>query len=182
MPTGRAGDARAIWRQGGAFINLNNKPDNLNSYNLSSVGLAPITLNDSSVHDLMQGCTVHGLLAGSAFNNNRLANGSMIHGPGIDTGDPVAAVANGQPFAVGNGEFRIPAAVILALGCDFFDELVRNYHQPTGKPNEPMPTSAASPRTTGRRQAGNGLADRRQELRQAPQEHAASLRQAEMLP
>ncbi|MBA5690529.1 hypothetical protein [Rugamonas apoptosis] len=67
----------------------------------------------------------------------------MAQGLGLGTSDSVAAVANGQPVAVSNGEFRVPAAVVQALGRDFFDELVRNYHQPTGKPNAPMPTSAA---------------------------------------
>lgn len=55
----------------------------------------------------------------------------------------MAAVANGQPVAVSNGEFHVPAAVVQALGRDFFDELVRNYLQPTGKPIGLMPTSAA---------------------------------------
>lgn len=48
----------------------------------------------------------------------------------------MAAVANGQPVAVSNGEFRVPAAVVQALGKDFFDELVHNYHQPTDKAKE----------------------------------------------
>lgn len=105
----------------------------------------------------------------------------MIQGPGTGTSDSVAAVANGQPVALSNGEFRVPAAVVQALGRDFFDELVQNYHQPTGKPNAPVPTSAASPRTTGRRQAGSGLADGRKELRQAPLERAVRLRHLAML-
>lgn len=62
----------------------------------------------------------------------------MIQGPGSGTSDSVAAMANGQPVAVSNGEFRVPAVVVQALGRDFFDELVKNYHQPIGKPNGPM--------------------------------------------
>ncbi|MBA5605198.1 hypothetical protein H3H36_07475 [Duganella sp. FT3S] len=52
------------------------------------------------------------MMVESAFNNNCLANGGMIRGPGTGTGDSVTAVANGQPVAVSNGEFRIPAAVV----------------------------------------------------------------------
>lgn len=144
IPASHAGDARANLRQGGAFTNLDNEPDNLNSYNLSGMGLAPTAIDSSPVHDLMQGGgTLHGLLGASALNNSHLANCGMIQGPGTGTSDSVAAVANGQPVAVSNGEFRVPAAVVQALGRDFFDELVQNYHQPTGKPNGPMPTSAA---------------------------------------
>lgn len=84
------------------------------------------------------GGAVHSLVAGLAFNNHRLANGGMIQGPSSGTSDSVADVAIGQPVAVSSGEFRVPAAVVQALGEDFFDELVRNYHQPTGKPNGPM--------------------------------------------
>lgn len=68
----------------------------------------------------------------------------MIQGPGTGTSNSVAAAANGQPVAVSNGEFRVPAAIVQALGQDFFDELVQNYHRPTGKANGPMPTSAAA--------------------------------------
>lgn len=58
-------------------MNLNNEPDNLNSYNLSGMGLAANAINSSLVHDLMQGDTLHSLLGASAINN-RLANGGMI--------------------------------------------------------------------------------------------------------
>lgn len=107
------------------------------------MGLAPTGWKSSPIHDLMQGGAIHSLLAGLAVNNDHLANGGMIQGPDTGTSDSVAAVGNGQSVAVSNGEFRIPAAVIQALGRDFFDKLVRNYHQPTGKPSGPMPTSAA---------------------------------------
>lgn len=66
IPSSHAGDTRAILRQGGGFTNLNNEPDNLNSYNLATMRLAANALNDSPVHDLMQGVAVHSLLAGSA--------------------------------------------------------------------------------------------------------------------
>lgn len=65
-------------RQGGGFIKLANEPDNLNSYDLASMGLASTALNSGPVHDLRHGGALHGLLDASAFNNDRLANGGMI--------------------------------------------------------------------------------------------------------
>ncbi|MBA5605200.1 hypothetical protein H3H36_07485 [Duganella sp. FT3S] len=61
----------------------------------------------------------------------------MIRRLGNGTSDSVAAVANGQPVAVSNGEFRIPATVMQMLGRDFFDELVKNYHQPHRQAQRP---------------------------------------------
>jgi hypothetical protein len=70
------------------------------------------------------------------------ADGGLIAGPGSGTSDSIAAVANGQPLAVSNGEYHIPAAVVSALGRDFFDKLVEQFHQPTDGTHAPMPASA----------------------------------------
>ena len=66
------------------------------------MGLAANALNDSSVHDLTQGGTVHSLLGASGLYNDRLAAGGLIQGPGIGTSDSVAAVANCQPVVFSN--------------------------------------------------------------------------------
>lgn len=59
------------------------------------------------------------------------ADGGMIQGPGTGTSDSIPAVTeHGAPLAVSNGEFKIPPAVVQALGKDFFDELIAQYHQP----------------------------------------------------
>lgn len=90
-------------------------------------------LNESPVHDLMQGGPIHRLLGAFVFYSNRLANGGTIQGAGTGTSDSVTAMANGQPIAVSNGEFRVPAAVLQALDRDFFDDLEQRYHQLTGE-------------------------------------------------
>lgn len=59
------------------------------------------------------------------------ANGGMIQGPGTGTSDSIPAVVDGgKPAHVSNGEYVIPAAVVQALGQDFFDHLVQQLHQP----------------------------------------------------
>lgn len=139
-------------RRRGAFINAEGEPDNVNLYNLANVGLASNAINSSPVHDLMKGGIGHGkmessglihsLLKDSAFNNGgRLADGGVIDGPGTGTSDSIAAEANGQPLAVSDGEYHIPAAVVQALGQDYFEQLIAQYHQPTDGLDGPMPTS-----------------------------------------
>jgi hypothetical protein len=60
------------------------------------------------------------------------ANGGLIQGPGTGTSDSIPATTEtGAPLAVSNGEFTIPPAVVQALGKDFFDELIAQYHTPT---------------------------------------------------
>jgi len=71
------------------------------------------------------------------------ADGGMITGPGTGTSDSIAAVAGGQPVAVSNGEFLVPAAVVQALGQDFFEKLLEHYHTETGGGNGVMPQSDA---------------------------------------
>jgi hypothetical protein len=67
------------------------------------------------------------------------ADGGMITGPGSGTSDSIPALIDGQqPAQVSDGEYVIPAAVVQALGHDFFDELVKHYHTPaTGMPGAP---------------------------------------------
>lgn len=62
----------------------------------------------------------------------RYADGGQITGPGTGTSDSIPAVNTdtGQPLAVSNGEFKIPPEVVQALGKDFFDELIAQYHTP----------------------------------------------------
>lgn len=62
------------------------------------------------------------------------ANGGMIHGPGTGTSDSIHTQnrATGAPVSVSTGEYVIPADVVRAKGKDFFDKMVRQYHQPTG--------------------------------------------------
>lgn len=150
-PTASA-DARSILKQGGEFTNMDGEVDNLTSYNLAPMGLAATAINNSPVHDLMNNRLIdenvdktgalHSLLSQSAFNN-RYADGGLITGPGTGTSDSVAAQAQGVPLAVSNGEFHVPQAVVDALGRDFFDKIVADYHQPTDGQQGPMPTSGA---------------------------------------
>ena len=63
-----------------------------------------------------------------------LANSGMIQGPGTGTSDSVNATntSNGEAVKVSNGEYVVPADVVQAKGKDFFDAMVRKYHQPNG--------------------------------------------------
>ncbi len=58
----------------------------------------------------------------------------VLQGPGTGTSDSIRAtnMANGGQVNVSNGEYIIPADVVKAKGVDFFDGMVRKYHQPTG--------------------------------------------------
>lgn len=59
------------------------------------------------------------------------ANGGQIVGPGTGTSDSIPAVTEqGQPIAVSNGEYKVPPQVVAALGKDFFDKLIAQYHTP----------------------------------------------------
>jgi hypothetical protein len=263
------GDYINTLQRGGEFTNAEGEPDNLASYNLAPLGLAPNALNNSPLHDAMAYSQTRDLLSESAFNNGRLAdggligdalnsyddwsqnhpaaklaldvlpvtnvvtsaldvandlhkgeywtaagdalglipgfklaktaampskiaqvaalasqyrrpidaavnavpeyisklqpqqhqltlpsspteppayasyaNGGLIAGPGSGTSDSIAAQANGQPLAVSNGEYHIPAAVVAALGRDFFDKLVAQFHQPSDGAQGPLPSSA----------------------------------------
>jgi len=64
---------------------------------------------------------------------SRYADGGLIQGPGGGTADMVPAMIDGQqPAQVSSGEYVIPAAVVEALGQDFFDHLVQQLHSPAG--------------------------------------------------
>jgi hypothetical protein len=82
------------------------------------------------------------LLDGLMSQSRFLADGGLIAGPGTGTSDSIAAQAGGTPLAVSNGEYRIPAAVVAALGQDFFDKLIEQFHTPSGAPDGAMPTAA----------------------------------------
>lgn len=67
------------------------------------------------------------------------ANGGEIQGPGTGTSDSIPAVVDGQqPIAVSDGEYHVPAQVVAALGRDFFETLVMQFHQEAGS-NTEMP-------------------------------------------
>jgi hypothetical protein len=85
---------------------------------------------------------VHDLMAQSMF---KLANGGLIQGPGSGTSDSIAAAAGGLPLAVSNGEYRIPAAVVAALGHDFFEALVAQFHAPVSTDGAPPPAQPGQP-------------------------------------
>lgn len=65
-------------------------------------------------------------------------SGGMLHGPGTGTSDSIPAqnLANGGPVKVSTGEYIIPADVVRAKGKDFFDGMVKKYHQPAGYQGE----------------------------------------------
>lgn len=58
----------------------------------------------------------------------------LIQGPGTGTSDSVPAEnrSNGGQVGVSTGEYIVPADVVQKKGVDFFDGLVRKYHQPAG--------------------------------------------------
>jgi hypothetical protein len=59
------------------------------------------------------------------------ADGGQINGPGTGTSDSIPAVTDqGKDIAVSNGEYKIPPQVVQALGKDFFDQLIAQYHTP----------------------------------------------------
>lgn len=146
-------DVYAALKRGGGFINAEGEQDNVRGYNLAPMGMAPNATNNSVLSNAMDSSAfntgamdatspLHSLLSESAFNNHRMADGGVIAGPGTGTSDSIAAVANGQPLAVSNGEFHVPAPVVAALGRDFFDKLIEQFHQPTDGAQGPMPVSA----------------------------------------
>ena len=61
-------------------------------------------------------------------------SGGQLQGPGTGTSDSIPAtnLANGGQVNVSTGEYVIPADVVKAKGKDFFDGMVKKYHQPTG--------------------------------------------------
>lgn len=74
-----------------------------------------------------------GGIASSFANGGQIpyAEGGQIAGPGTGTSDSIPAVTDqGQSVAVSNGEYKIPPQVVAALGKDFFDELIAQYHKP----------------------------------------------------
>lgn len=80
------------------------------------------------------------------------ADGGLIRGPGTGTSDSIAAAAGGAPVAVSNGEYKIPAVVVQALGQDFFDKLVEQFHTPVGAAggfNPPQSGQAPVPLANG---------------------------------
>lgn len=80
------------------------------------------------------------------------ANGGLIQGPGSGTSDSVAASAGGAPVAVSNGEYQIPASVVHALGLDFFEKLIEQFHTPVGTGGAgaaPQPGQAPLPLENG---------------------------------
>lgn len=70
------------------------------------------------------------------------ADGGQIVGPGTGTSDSIAAVANGQPIAVSNGEYHIPRHVVDAIGRDFFDALLAQLHTPVAGQGSAAPQTA----------------------------------------
>jgi hypothetical protein len=99
--TGTADAASILANRNGNFINSDGQADNLRSYNLAPMGLAPNAINSSPVQDLMQGGqinsrleeqgTVHSLMSQSAFNRPKFADGGLIGNP-LDDG-PIRRIA-----------------------------------------------------------------------------------------
>lgn len=60
------------------------------------------------------------------------AEGGMIQGAGTGTSDsiPATVVPTGEPAAVSNGEFKVPAQLVGAVGLDFLQGLIQQYHVP----------------------------------------------------
>lgn len=44
-------------------------------------------------------------------------------------------------MAVSDGEYHIPASVVDALGVDFFEALIAQFHTPATGPHGPMPSA-----------------------------------------
>jgi hypothetical protein len=63
-----------------------------------------------------------------AAGDDSYADGGLIRGPGSGTSDSIAAQTGGQPIAVSDGEYWIPPAVVEALGEDFFEALIAQFH------------------------------------------------------
>lgn len=140
-------DVARLMQKGGGFTNAQGEADNVNAYNLAPYGLAPNAINNSPLHDMLSSTMVGHMdrdsLVGSLFREsafNRHADGGLIQGPGTGTSDSVPAQVGGVPQAVSNGEYRVPATVVAALGQDFFDKMVAELHAPSGAPPGQMPT------------------------------------------
>jgi hypothetical protein len=141
---------RAIDKNGGDFINASGQLDNLHGYNLAAAGIET-NLPYSQIKAEVNNSMVKSALSESAFNTGKMggrmsevvgyADGGVISGPGTGTSDSIAAMAAGQPLAVSNGEYHVPAAVVEALGADFFERLIEDFHTPTGSPDPAMPVS-----------------------------------------
>jgi hypothetical protein len=140
----------AINKNGGDFINASGQQDNLHGYNLPAAGIET-NLPYSQIKAEINNSLIKSGLSESAFNTGKMgrrmhaivgyADGGMIQGPGTGTSDSIAAMAAGQPLAVSNGEYHVPAAVVDALGQDFFEKLIEQFHQPSGTADPAMPVS-----------------------------------------
>lgn len=60
------------------------------------------------------------------------AGGGEIIGPGSGTSDSIPAVnvSTGEPVALSDGEYHVPAEVVALVGADFFQALIDKFHQP----------------------------------------------------
>lgn len=80
---------------------------------------------------------------GSILSN--FADGGLIQGPGTGTSDSIPALAAGKPAAVSNGEFLVPKQVVDALGVDFFEKLIEQYHTEVPQNGQPQPATNLPP-------------------------------------
>jgi hypothetical protein len=64
-----------------------------------------------------------------------MASGGIIKGPGTGRSDSIKTQnqTTGQPVAVSNGEYIIPAHVVEVKGKEFFDNLLRKYAHVSGQ-------------------------------------------------
>jgi hypothetical protein len=112
-------------------IGLDNRrmyPEAFGSRAHLGINLGTAGLTDSTISEIRSQGPLgqRGQRPGSSF-----ADGGMIEGPGTGTSDSIPAVTEqGDPLAVSNGEYKVPPQVVQALGKDFFDELIAQYHTP----------------------------------------------------
>jgi len=58
------------------------------------------------------------------------ADGGVIEGPGTGVSDSIPGFGPDGPISVSDGEYIVPADVVLKKGTDFFDKLVEQNHTP----------------------------------------------------
>lgn len=76
---------------------------------------------------------------------SHFANGGLITGPGTGTSDSIPAVNvdTGEPMKVSNGEVYIPPEVVQAVGKDFFERLIEQFHSEAPQGNDAPPADTS---------------------------------------
>lgn len=104
-----------------------------------AVSVAPNALNSSVVSSLM----ADSIPGAAPHSHSTYKDGGQIQGPGTGTSDSIPAQVGDKQIKVSNGEFYVPPAVVSALGIDFFEHLIEQFHTDAPAGNNAPPVSVS---------------------------------------